>query len=148
MIKEKLERIISKNIKTGFFTGGINEKVINDIENELRITLPNSYKWFLLNYGSGGIFGVDIIGVGKLDQHSVVIFTEEKRKLGLNKDFVIIEDCDEYIYCLDTSKLSNGECPVISWDQFEGYDSKEADNFYEFLFNRLVDAKEAWEESI
>jgi SMI1 / KNR4 family. len=141
---DKVEKIISENIHAGFFTGGTQENVIKEIENRLGVTLPNSYKWFLLRHGSGGVFGVDIIGVGKSNQACVVIETEKKRKLGLNKELVVIEDCDEYIYCLDTSKLSNGECPVISWDEYDGYDSIESNNFYEFLLDRLVNSKDAW----
>jgi antitoxin YobK len=146
MSKVEIERLINENIDTGLFTGGIKESLIKEIEKELQVTLPKSYKWFLCNYGSGGIFGVDIIGVGKLNQNIVVTDTKKARDLGLDKDLVIIEDCDEFMYCLDTSELSNGECPVVSWDNHSGYDSVEANNFYEFLLERLTDAKDAWEE--
>jgi hypothetical protein len=146
MIKKNLERIIQENKDSGFFTGGVDEQIISDIEEELGVTLPQSYKWFLLNYGSGGVFGVNILGVGKANRPISAIATKEKRKFGLNKELVIIEDCDEYYYCLDTGKLIDSECPVISWDQFEEIDSIEANNFYEFFYNRLIDSKEAWEE--
>ncbi|MCY9389544.1 SMI1/KNR4 family protein, partial [Bacillus haynesii] len=40
---------------------------------------PESYKWFLKNYGSGGIFGVEIIGYD-LEGAYVVEQTEDYRK--------------------------------------------------------------------
>ncbi|WP_167330837.1 SMI1/KNR4 family protein, partial [Paenibacillus sonchi] len=51
-----------------------------------------------------------------------------------------------FFYCLDTTDISNEECSVISWDRMSGFNGKRADNFYEFLFERLSDAKENWEE--
>ncbi|WP_316397512.1 SMI1/KNR4 family protein [Metabacillus litoralis] len=95
----------------------------------------------------GGIFWVDILGVAKSNIASVVIETERYGKLGLAKDLVVIENCGEYVYCLDTSKLENNECPVIVWDRQAGIDEMiEANNFFEFLLERLINAKVVWEE--
>ncbi|MDV2884709.1 hypothetical protein RYX45_05930 [Alkalihalophilus pseudofirmus] len=39
------------------------------------------------------------------------------------------------------------ERPVIAWNKIGGLDDYEAaKNFYQFLWYRLQDAKEAWEE--
>ncbi|MFC7393062.1 SMI1/KNR4 family protein [Scopulibacillus cellulosilyticus] len=152
--KEKVEKIIKENKDkdAGFFTGRVDENVVKSLENELQVNLPNSYKWFLLNYGSGGLYGVDILGVEKLIENLneawVIETTKEYRELGLDKELIVIEDIDIVLYCLDTSQLQNGECPVVSWDQLEGYDMIEAENFYDFLFERLSSGKEAWEEEI
>lgn len=109
--------------------------------------MPESYKWFLTNYGSGGLFGVDILGVAKSNIASVVIETESYRDLGMSENLVVIEDIGEYAYCLDTSNMENNECPVIAWDRQGGLDDyNTAKNFYEFLSQRLLDAKEVWEE--
>ncbi|MBZ5753276.1 SMI1/KNR4 family protein [Metabacillus rhizolycopersici] len=94
----------------------------------------------------GGIFWVDILGVAKSNIASVVIETERYGKLGLAKDLVVIENCGEYVYCLDTSKLENNECPIIVWDRQAGIDEMiEANNFFEFLLERLITAKVVWE---
>jgi len=62
-----------------------------------------------------GIYGVEILGSSKSGEPSVVRRTEFYREFGLQKNFVVIEDCDEYIFCLDTLKTVNGVCPVFRW---------------------------------
>lgn len=106
----------NKDKDAGDFTGGVDENTIKDLENVLQVTLPNSYKWFLEEYGSGGIYGAEKL-IDNLNEASVIETTKEYRDVGLDKDLVIIEDCGEYMYCLDTSQLENGECLVVSWDQ-------------------------------
>ncbi|MEF7558984.1 SMI1/KNR4 family protein [Bacillus thuringiensis] len=75
---------------------------------------------------------------------SVVIETESYGDLGMNENLVVIEDIGEYAYFLDTSNMENNECTVIAWDRQGGLDDyNTAKNFYEFLSQRLLDAKEA-----
>ncbi|MDP9739369.1 UNVERIFIED_ORG: hypothetical protein QFZ59_001199 [Bacillus sp. B2I3] len=59
---------------------------------------------------------------------------------------MVIEDIDEFAYCLDTNKMINGECPVIMWDNQEGYGRKLAENFLDYFIDRLELAKEEWVE--
>jgi antitoxin YobK len=147
MGKEELKRFIRENMESDDFTGGVNEDQINLVQNELGVELPDSYKWFLASYGSGGLYGVDILGVGKSNRVPVVDNTRRYRDLGLDKDLVVIEDAGEFVYCLYTSKMDNKECPVIVWNRPDGLDDySTAKDFYEFLSQRLLDAKEAWEE--
>ncbi|WP_339218452.1 SMI1/KNR4 family protein [Paenibacillus sp. FSL H8-0332] len=145
MTFEKLESFIQENSDETDFTGGITKEKIVAVETMLKVELPQSYKWFLENYGSGGMFGVDILGQGK-SSPTVVTRTEKLRNFGLPHDYIVIEDCDEFFYCLDTTDTSIGECSVISWDRTSGFNGKRADNFYEFMIQRLNDAKENWEE--
>lgn len=43
--------------------------------------------------------------------------------------------------------MENNECPVIAWNKQGGLDDfNTAENFYEFLSLRLLDAMEAWKE--
>lgn len=147
MDKEKLLNFINKHKEPDDFTGGVDERHINTVQNELGVELPESYKWFLTTYGSGGIFGVDILGVGKSNRPRVVVQTKSYRDIGMDNNLVVIEDAGEYAYCLHTSKIEKGECPVIVWNLNGGLDDyNRAMNFYEFLSQRLLDAKEAWEE--
>ncbi|RIJ66373.1 SMI1/KNR4 family protein [Rummeliibacillus sp. TYF005] len=129
------------------FTGGISEDKILDIEKQLHVQLPESYKWFLRKYGSGGIFGIDILGHGLVNATVVETTNEYKKYYGLEEGIVVIIHVDAFAYCLDTNKMRNGECPVISWDVDSGsYDSEEASNFLEFFWNYLNEMKENWEE--
>ncbi len=85
--------------------------------------------------------------MAKSNRVPVVINTNRYRDLGLEKDLVVIENAGEYVYCLNTSKMEKNECPVIAWNRQGGLDDyNTAQNFYEFLSQRLLDAKEAWEE--
>ena len=147
MDKEEIIHFINEHKGSDDFTGGVDESQINSIQNELGVELPESYKWFLTTYGSGGLFGVDILGVAKSNRAPVVVNTKRYRDLGMGKDLVVIEDAGEYAYCLHIGEMENNECPVIAWNRPGGLDDyNTAKDFYEFLSQRLLDAKEAWEE--
>lgn len=147
MNKEELTNFINRNMEPDDFTGGVDGKQIDYVQDILKLKLPESYKWFLYNYGSGGLYGVDILGVAKHNIATVVTETESYRDLGMSENLIVIEDIDEYAYCLDTSNMENNECPVIEWNKQGGLDDyNTAENFYEFFSQRLLDAKEAWEE--
>lgn len=143
---ETVEKFIEK-YNDGDFTGGISEKKINSIEEQLHVVLPESYKWFLRKYGSGGIFGINILGYGLVSASVVETTKEYKKYYGLSDGIVVIVHVDAFAYCLDTNKMINGECPVISWDVDSGsYDSIEASNFLEFFWKYLNEKKENWDE--
>lgn len=147
MNKEELINFIKEHKEIDDFTGEVDESRIYVVQNKLGVELPDSYKWFLNTYGSGGLFGVDILGIGKSNVASVVIVTESYRDLEMNENLIVIEDAGEYAYCLDSSNMENNECPVIVWNRQGGLDDfNTAKNFYKFLSQRLLDAKEAWEE--
>ncbi|MGG0412340.1 SMI1/KNR4 family protein [Peribacillus simplex] len=46
MEKEKIIEIITEYNDSIFLTGGVSVEQIGDIENQLNVTLPDSYKWF------------------------------------------------------------------------------------------------------
>ncbi|WJE46694.1 SMI1/KNR4 family protein [Peribacillus frigoritolerans] len=57
MEKEKIIEIINENNDSIFLTGGVSVEQIGDIENKLNVSLPDSYKWFLEQYGEGILLG-------------------------------------------------------------------------------------------
>lgn len=149
MERDELINFIKRNMEPDDFTGGVDKEQIDYVQDTLKVNLPESYKWFLYNYGSGGLYGVDILGVAKSNIPSVVIETESYRNLKMGRALVVIEDVDEYGYCLNTGDMKDNECPIISWDKHGGLDDyNTAENFYEFLSQRLLEAKEAWEEDL
>ena len=139
------QKMISEYINENHvsFTGGGDVKRIADIENELGVTFPDSYKCFLKNYGSGGLFGVEIVGCDYGIPPTVVELTKSYREDDMPSDFVIIEDAGEYQYCLQTSKMKDGECPVVNWAVDEDV-IFEADDFSEFFLSRICDGEENW----
>ncbi|MDF9759787.1 hypothetical protein OKW24_001560 [Peribacillus simplex] len=141
-----LQEFIKQYGKVDDFTGGVSEDKVEETENKLQVPLPESYKWFLKNYGSGGSFGIDIIGYDLVGASVVTATKDHQKYYGLIDGLVVIEDINEFAYCLDTNKMINGECPVIMWDNQEGYGRKLADNFVDYFIDRLELAKEEWDE--
>jgi hypothetical protein len=141
-----LQEFIKQYGEDADFTGGVSEDKVKETENKLQVPLPESYKWFLKNYGSGGKFGIDIIGYDFVGPSVVTATKDHQKYYGLIDGLVVIEDIDEFAYCLDTNKMKNGECPVITWDNQEGYGVKLADNFLDYFIERLEEAKDNWED--
>ncbi|WP_042977082.1 SMI1/KNR4 family protein [Bacillus subtilis] len=142
----RVRKFFDKNKKYSILTGGVTDKHIKEIEKDLKVTLPDSYKWFLTEYGSGGAFGTMILGY---DSHGaeVVEQTKEYRTFyNLIPGLVVIEYIDEFSYCLDTNKMVDGECSVILWDNHEGYGYTAANSFLEFLLQQLKKGKEDFDE--
>lgn len=137
MEREIIQELIEKaGADPDFFTGGADKACIDAIEKELNVVLPESYCWFLETYGHGGIVGVEIFGVAKNNVLTCVKRTLFLRRFNLPSQYVAIENCDEYDYCLDTRKLIDGECPIISWSR-TGSVRLESNNFYEFVIMRF-----------
>lgn len=139
-IREKITELINNYYDEGFFVGNTEEYLIKEIEIKLGIILPESYKWYVKTYGCGGI-GFDIIGVGKGNNLSVVNSTEKYRKYGLAKGLVVVEDVGEWVYCLDTDRIKDSECPVVTWSIHDKDGAIERnDTFYEYLLDSLNEA--------
>jgi hypothetical protein len=141
-----LQEFIKQYSEDDDFTDGVSEDKVLETENKLQVSLPESYKWFLKNYGSGGSFGIDIIGYDFVGPSVVTATKDHQKYYDLIDGIVVIEDIDEFAYCLDTNKMKNGECPVIMWDNQKGYGRKLADNFVDYFIDRLELAKEEWDE--
>lgn len=134
-MKEEIKNLIEKYSDEGDFIGKIvNDNVIVNAVLELGVTIPKEYKWFIENYGQGGIGGVDIIGVSKLNKALFKDITLEYRKYGLLDNLIVIENCGEWSYCIDTN---NEE--IISWDRINGVSGVRYKTFFEFLEDRFND---------
>lgn len=139
-LKEAIVKLMERD-PDAHFTGGVDVNKILQAEKALDVSFPESYKWFLRDYGYGGVTGVEIYGIDLGHPPSVIEYTLDCRRNGLPNSYVVINDVDEWIYCLDTSKMKDGECPVVDWDiRGEGY--KEIDNFYYFLIDQFENAIE------
>ncbi|MGG3805408.1 SMI1/KNR4 family protein [Metabacillus fastidiosus] len=136
MSKEAVIELIN-NASKKFFVGALKDSRISDIEKRLNLKLPASYKWFLQEYGTGGVLGIEIFGGGLSKDPTCVRETEEWRKYGLPMKFVVIQNYGAGVYCLDTSRLVNNECPVIDWEQDDEDGINEYENFYTFLVEKF-----------
>lgn len=145
-MKESLKKFITDNSDDIFFTGGINEERICKIETQLDVKLPNEYVEFLNNYGLILGLGVEIFGWGKNDVASVVEQTERFRRYGLQKRFIVIRNCDEWIHCLEWQEDDPQISRIVSWDRETKVPLKVADTFDEYLYNVLQEERALWDE--
>lgn len=136
-MNNKIKEMILQYEQEGDFTHAkVSDEVIAEAEHMLSVKLPEQYIEFLKEYGNGGICGVSTIGVG-LD--SSLIFVEETlnyRDEGLPSYLVVIENCDEWLYCIDTQTQK-----IVSWDM-NNYIKPEYDSFDSYLVDQMCDAIE------
>lgn len=85
----------------------MNEKIIKMIEEY------GEERDFLKEYGSGGICGVEILGIQGNLEASVVKATERWRNIGLNRGLIVIEDSGEFVRCMYSADFNDNR--VFSW---------------------------------
>lgn len=135
---DEIIKNINKYEKRGNFTHAVvSDSMILNAEKMLKVNIPEQYKWFLKKYGHGGIDGIETLGVGKTGKMVFIDKTLEFRKYGLSNEMIVIENCDEWIYCLNTKSgnvviwsLGSSKCNIVYKD------------FIEYLNDRINDAIE------
>ncbi|MGE1110046.1 SMI1/KNR4 family protein [Bacillus wiedmannii] len=142
-MNDKIISIISTYEKDGDFMGVVNEDTIQEAAQMLNLTFPNSYLWFLKQYGSGGMDGMDINGCETTAADSSVVYHTKlyRETYNLPEQYIILNDIDGTVTCLDTNQMKDGECPVVFWSRF----SKELyaityENFGDYLLDSLQES--------
>lgn len=129
-MNEKITNMIAEYGQEKDFFGVVSEIDICNAEKTLGLKFPRSYRDFVKIYGSGGICGVEIVGVQAEFGASVVKSTERWRKLGLGMDLVVIEDSGEFIRCMYSadsndervySWVRGGQVLTVRYDTFDDY---------------------------
>lgn len=106
-------------------------------EKELGFAIPEEYVWFLKTYGHGGFF-FEFLGYGLNGKAIFVDKTLQEREFGLPKELLVIEDCDEYVRCIDTNSKE-----IVSWSKHDSDGIiKVADSFYEHFLDNIDNAIE------
>ena len=114
----------------------VTQQMIKEAEERLGGKLAEAYKKFLLEFGFGGLDGIETLGITKNGQMVVVDTTLELRTLGMPKNLIAIEDCDEWFYCIE-----NESQRVVSWSIEDGNDYRESySDFEAYLQDRANDA--------
>lgn len=119
------------------FVGGISENEIENAMKKLSVVFPESYKAFLSDFGGGDAGGEIIFGITNNEEDDVVIATQMERSQGLPKNLIIIGFSNDTLVCLDTSKMNNGECPVVEVNDDYSETEVVADTFGKFLYEYL-----------
>lgn len=134
---EEMKKLIEEYKEEGIFTYvNVTDDMIAAEEKKLNLSIPRELVEYLKLYGHGGIGGIEVWGFGKT---GVCIFTErtfEYRKHGMPTNLIAIENCDEWIYSIDSS---NGK--IMSWS-IDGLIKEEYKSFDEYMKDRLNDVIE------
>ncbi|MED3892777.1 SMI1/KNR4 family protein [Peribacillus frigoritolerans] len=140
-MNNELLELINQYMEKGDFIGEVSDDYIARTEKKLEVNFPPEYKEFVKKFGSGGICGVDVLGVEGADYASVVESTKRYRKLGLPKKYVVIENVDEFVYCLSTIDEHN----VVRWDDINKKELNRYTTFNEFLQDSFQEAIDNWD---
>ncbi|MGE6720556.1 SMI1/KNR4 family protein [Peribacillus frigoritolerans] len=139
-MNNELLELINQYMEKEDFIGEVSDDDIARTEKILEVNFPPEYKEFVKKFGSGGICGVDVLGVEGADYASVVESTKRYRKLGLPKKYVVIENVDEFVYCLSTIDEHN----VVRWDDISKKELNRYTTFNEFLQDSFQEAIDNW----
>ncbi|MEY2341467.1 SMI1/KNR4 family protein [Acidithiobacillus sp. IBUN Pt1247-S3] len=111
---------------------------IHTIEYQLGFRLPQSLVWFLKKYGSGGVNGSEIYGVGLPEYHYTIV-NKTKRFMtenGLDKRWVLLgTDEDGWVFVMDAGNADSNlnDAPVIAYNTFYAKEERLSNSFYDFL---------------
>ncbi|MGM0805626.1 MAG: SMI1/KNR4 family protein [Bacillota bacterium] len=122
------------------FYGSVSIEQIKNTEKVLGVSFPSKYISFVEKYGSGGICGVNILGVEGDRGASVLATTENYRKLGLREDLIVLEDLGEFIMCSDTGSKEQ----IFYWDSVQKIESFRYQNFDDYLEDTFREAISNW----
>lgn len=142
--REQIQARIEANaeiFEDAFFMTKPSDKDIQKSEQELGFKIPESYRWFLKEYGHGGFF-FEFLGYGITGSALFVQETLKERKKGLPDNLLVVENCDEYVMCINTD---NGN--IVSWSHYDndGILMRYA-SFEEYFMDRLNNAIDNYED--
>ena len=115
-MREQIHSLILENTEvfdSAFLKIPVTAERKQQAEQELGFAIPESYLWFLETYGHGGCF-FELLGFGLSGTALFVQETKRQREKGLPAQLMVIENCDEYVVCID-SQNSN----IVSWSSYD-----------------------------
>jgi hypothetical protein len=143
---EKLKKIVSKNPDIFEVDGNKENALITKAEEALAVRFPDSFKSYLLEWGSLCFRGIEYYGVThdnfeKPGIPDVVWVNKHLRsKYGFPTHLVVFYDNDgvEY-FCLDTNNFfSETECAIVLWDNvYKKVADSDEISFGEFLLEEV-----------
>lgn len=136
-MNSQILELVKKYEQPGDFNyASVSDEMICKAENSLGVKLPKQYIDFLKMFGHGGIAGVETIGVGLTGDLMFVDITLDYREEDLPNNFVVIENVDEWLNCID---CNTGR--IVSWD-YSGYIKEDYACFDEYLIDQMNGAIE------
>lgn len=144
---KKAFKLIDENYESACFDGSKSISSLIKAEEALQVSFSKTYKEFLLKYGCGDIFGVEIYGLTHDDYKNsgipnVVWITLNMRSLEIPQFFVIISETGNgFYYAIDLSNVDDtGESPIVIFDPINvnNYEIVARD-FGSFLYEQILD---------
>ena len=114
--REQIETLIRTHgevFQDAFLITNPSDEDIKRAEQELGFEIPENYLWFLKKYGHGGFF-FEFLGYGLTGNPLFVRETLKQRENGLPENLMVIENCDEYVACIN---IDNGN--IVSWSNYD-----------------------------
>ncbi len=135
-MNDTIKKLINQYETEGDFSHArLKADTIDEAETILGLKLDPAFVGFLSEYGHGGIGGTEVIGIGKNDELLFVNETLKYREYGLPQNLIVIENCDEWIYCINSK-----DGRILAWSNGEIRDAYES--FDDYLLDRFSDAAE------
>jgi cell wall assembly regulator SMI1 len=128
------------------FGKGASTHEITELESVLGLILPNNYKDFLKKYGWARFSHNELYGLGEdvpFHLHLLKNTLFERSEMSPSMPFnlvPILNDGSGNHYCLDCSRIENGECPIVFWSHELGDDQSPVQidiNFNNWLIKLL-----------
>ena len=127
--------LIQKYETAGDFTHAVvTDEMLKQSETVLGVLIPEEYKYFLKEYGHGGIEGLEVLGIGKTGTKIFERETLKFRTYGMPDNLIIVENCDEWVYCIDTKNEK-----IVKWMMGMANYVEVFACFDEFLSSRIND---------
>ncbi|MEE1126093.1 MAG: SMI1/KNR4 family protein [Acutalibacteraceae bacterium] len=143
-MKDKILELINSNEEIfgdAFFKRYPTDEELEKAESDLGFKIPEEYVWFLKTFGWGG-FLFEFLGYGFNGSAMLVDKTLEEREYGLPENLLVIENCDEYVHCIDVVTKE-----VVSWSCYDKDGViKVNDNFYDFFLDNIDNAIENYDD--
>ncbi|MBQ9069030.1 MAG: SMI1/KNR4 family protein [Eggerthellaceae bacterium] len=134
-MNDKISALIAQYESDGDFTHvAPTAEMLEEAQSRLGVVIPQQFVDYLNAYSHGGIGGIEILGIGLTGKMVFLDATLRYREHGLPNNLLVVENCDEWLYCLD---CDNGK--VVSWSQIDGTRC-EYPSFDDFLIQDLEDA--------
>ena len=119
---------------------GVADSTVIRAEESLGISLPETYRWWLKNYGGGQIkgdivYGLDEDNMGRPDIVDLATMNERDGLYDIKRLVFSIGNGENFFF--DTTGNSNGEYQVFVHDITQDEMIPYAENFAEFLRKRI-----------
>ena len=137
-MSDKLYEMVNQYESSGDFTHAeVTEKMLGSAEKRLGLKIPSEYRNFLKTFGHGGIGGIEVLGIGKNGAMTFETETLNYRTYGMPNQLLVIENCDEWVYCINAD-----DGKIVMWSRGCTEISNAYNSFNEFLQDRVSDILE------